>query len=45
MKKTYAAPTVFSNGRVVRETLSAPVNDPESMITQPLSAGRVGFYL
>jgi hypothetical protein len=45
MKQTYAAPSVISNGLVVRETLSAPVNNPESISTQPLTAGRVGFYL
>lgn len=45
MKKTYATPTVVSNGLVVCETLSAPVNAAESISTQPLNAGRVGFYL
>lgn len=45
MKKTYAAPTVSSNGTVVRETQVPISSGPESAGKEPLTAGRVGFYL
>ena len=44
MKKTYAAPTLISDGDVVRETLGyKPVGSEPAK--EALTAGRVGFYL
>ena len=44
MKKTYAAPTIITNGGVVAETLSGFPSGPETPL-QALTAGRVGFDL
>jgi uncharacterized protein YwbE len=44
MKKAYAAPTLISNGSVVRETLSVSPPGPEG-IQLTLSTGRLGYDL
>jgi hypothetical protein len=44
MKKTYAVPTLVGTGNVVRETLGSEPSGGE-FAKQPLTAGRVGFYL